>query len=228
VQFIKLPQADLMDLYEQIIVELLEIYEVELAKEILGKSLEQSLKMEYPERVAKLEEMARQSQKEAKSTESGERLPKEKSRRNLAEKIKKSIVSAQPSRLMSLLGQALKYQEIQGTLNPNIKLNIYTGEIPPEREEVERFPTVVQKAVKFSLKSLALTAKFSPNGLHLAFGCMDGLIEIWDPSSAKLKTDLDYQAEQRFMVHNAAVLSMAFSSDSELLCSGDKLGIIKL
>jgi WD40 repeat-containing protein SMU1 len=51
---------------------------------------------------------------------------------------------------------------------------------------------------------------------------------VWCYVSAKLKKDLAYQAEENFMMHESAVLSLAFSGDSELLASGDQDGMIKI
>ena len=40
--------------------------------------------------------------------------------------------------------------------------------------------------------------------------------------------DLPYQAEERFMLHDSAVLALAFSRDGELLASGDQDGRVKV
>ena len=52
--------------------------------------------------------------------------------------------------------------------------------------------------------------------------------QIWDYKLGKLKKDLQYQADDKFLMHEAAVLCLAFSSDSELLVSGDQEGCIKI
>jgi WD40 repeat-containing protein SMU1 len=43
---------------------------------------------------------------------------------------------------------------------------------------------------------------------------------VWDGLTGKLKKDLAYQAEELFMMHEEAVLCLAFSRDSEMLVSG--------
>ena len=53
-------------------------------------------------------------------------------------------------------------------------------------------------------------------------------MQIWDYISGKLKKDLQYQAEEQFMLHDTAVLALAFSSNSDILVSGSQDGKIKV
>ena len=50
---------------------------------------------------------------------------------------------------------------------------------------------------------------------------------MWDFISGKLKKDLQYQADEQFMMHDTAVLALNFSRDSEMLASGSQDGKIK-
>lgn len=46
--------------------------------------------------------------------------------------------------------------------------------------------------------------------------------------TGKLKKDLQYQADEQFMLHETAVLALNFSRDSELLVSGSQDGKMKV
>ena len=51
--------------------------------------------------------------------------------------------------------------------------------------------------------------------------------QVWDFLTGRLKKDLQFQADEQFMMHDTAVLALAFSRDSELLASGSQDGKIK-
>ena len=45
--------------------------------------------------------------------------------------------------------------------------------------------------------------------------------------SGRLRKDLQYQADEQFMMHDTAVIALAVSRDSEMLASGSQDGKIK-
>jgi WD40 repeat-containing protein SMU1 len=46
------------------------------------------------------------------------------------------------------------------------------------------------------------------------------LLQVWEPVTGKLKKDLTYQADELFMMHDEAVLALAFNRESSVLVSG--------
>ncbi|KAK2075605.1 hypothetical protein QBZ16_001713 [Prototheca wickerhamii] len=112
---------------------------------------------------------------------------------------------------------ALRWQQAQGLVPPGAAYDLLRGAAADEEEgeggELEDWPGA---------------AAYSPDGLSLATGSADGFIEIWDPRAGALRRDLAYQAEERFMVHAAAVLCLAFSADGALLAAGSADGQVRL
>jgi WD40 repeat-containing protein SMU1 len=155
---------------------------------------------------------------------------KEKRRQEIAEALSIELSTVPPSRLLSLLGQALRFQQAQGLLPPGQAVDVFRGGRRSARKDQEdKAPRRQAGFIKFSVDSHPETVCFSPDGVSMVTGSADGFIEVWDFESCKLRTDLEYQAKDELMMHEGEpILCSAFSRDGELLASGSRDGKVKV
>ena len=114
----RLPMDKLVPLYEQVIFELLEAGETALAREFLRSTpCLLALKVDDQQRHARLEHIC--SRAIYNSLDCYEfQQTKETRRADVAASLHSEVSVAPPSRLLALLGQAIKFQQLQGALPP--------------------------------------------------------------------------------------------------------------
>lgn len=230
VNHLKLPRDKLINLYEQVIFELLETGERDLAKHFLrsAEPIAVFLKSDEPERYLKLDHLCQRPFFNAVDVyDLGS--SKERRRQEIAESLSNEVSVVPPSRLLSLLGQALRYQESQGMLPKGAAYDLFRGDRRAlKKDSDEAIPRKLAGNIRFAPESHPETVMFSPDGQNLVTGSIDGFIEVWDYESCKLRTDLEYQAKDELMMHEEAVLCQSFSRDSEYLATGSQGGAVKV
>lgn len=225
---LSLPTALLFDLYEHIVIEMVEAREVETARMLLRSAdVLHQLRRDGEARYSLLERMVLADEFDPLAA-----YPlgasRDMRRAALASAVQAELSAVAPARLVSLLGQAVKWQQHLGILPPGTRIDLLRGIAATDIKYDELPPAAKCASIKFGKDSLPLCGAFSPDGLYFATGSSDGFIEVWDYVIGKLNKTLRYQADDHLMMHKGPVHALAFSLDSEMLATGAADGAVKV
>lgn len=218
---LRLPPHVLAALYEHVVKELLEARELDAARALLRGTLPlQLLKAEEPARYGRLDAWAAAAAGGTRASNAafdpGEAYGSDGRagrRAALARMLGDHLVSAPPSRLITLLGAALRDGgggAVPGGAQAPPRhghFDIFLGRVPATApcDLMDRPATVAAGVLRPGSAPGAVA--WSPDGSNLIVGAADGIIEVYDGNSAGsgvapvLRLDLPYQAADEFMLH---------------------------
>ncbi|KAI8337577.1 putative vesicle coat complex COPI, beta [Chlamydoabsidia padenii] len=226
VNTLKIPSAKLYDIYELALFEFVEQGDKDAATMLLNSPALQTLRHHDLDRYQKLAHLIDRTSHSDIAEVYGSTTTKDQRRKKVAEDLCEEIKNVPSSRLLTLLGQSLLWQQKNGGVQLETGYDLFKGTMPIQTTE-DACAANAYVSIKFpGKKTYAECAVFAPHGQFVATGTVDGFIELWNYTTGKLRKDFKYQAEGNLMAMNNAVTCLNFSNDGEFLSSGSMDGSI--
>lgn len=216
-------------MYEQVVFELLENGERDLAKELIKISEPLLvLKASHPERYLRLETFCKRPFFNATDVyDMG--TTRESRRQDIAAALASEISCVEPSRLLGLIGQALKFQHSEGLIPPGNNFDLFRNARKAARRDIdEKIPKHLATTLPKIKESHPNLLVYSPEGQTFILSGNTGIVEVWDSESSQIRDDLEYQRSDNYMNQGASVTCGVFSKDSGHVALGDVAGNIKI
>ena len=188
------------------------------------------LRQEQPDRYLRLERLVN---KPAFDRHAGYAAgsSREHRRQHIADTMRGQLTTVPPSRLLALLSQAIKWQQLQGLLPHSTAIDLFAGTAAADTlasgsssTALLSPPTRNTRLIRLTAPIVCLALSFSPTGTFLLSGSSDGLLELFNPDTGRLSRELAWQERGEVMRHDEGVLCTTFSTDGELIASGGRQG----
>ncbi|CAI9102551.1 OLC1v1000840C1 [Oldenlandia corymbosa var. corymbosa] len=205
------PTNLLQDLYEQIVLEMVQLEERDTARDLLCQTqVLRAMKTAQPN----------------DSRDLNEHSSNEKRRAEIARALSYHVSSFPPSRLKCLIGEALLWYSQHHLLLFETKFDFLRGRPAIIQDSEDTCPTRLVHSIDFAKYCHPLCCRFSPDGQFLVSGSADGYIYVWNPTKGELVQFEYLQADIEFMTHDG-VQCLDFSKNSQMLATGSKDGSVK-
>ena len=217
--WVEVADEPLFVLYEQVVLELLERGQPEAAHAFLSESNPlQRLRESHPHRVERLEALSSRGCTDADKLY--ERLSRNQRRDLLSDAIVGSLDEVPASRLLSILGQAMRWQRHTGVLPEGAPFDVFKGIPIQVGGSGELACITISRSLRYHGRQSPSAASVSLDENLVAVGFADGQIHLLDAATGNSMQHLPRQ--------NHSVLCVAFSANTRLLAVGSVDGALSL
>ncbi|KAJ3384689.1 Serine/threonine-protein kinase smu1 [Lobulomyces angularis] len=233
---LNLPQENLISLFDLIFCELLLEKEFLPAKNFfLNAQVFEKMRLIDPNRYLVLNQFLTE-RNEFDEKLAFKNVGKIKLRKIVEKEISSKLTVVDQNRLLTLLNQSLKFQEINSVFDQDTATESYFDLFQGIKvdgtsankflvEKIDRIPKTPLNKIKFPKSSFCESGIFF-GSKNFVTGTADGFIEIWDFATGKQDMTFPFQKEENIMMMDDSVLTLNLSKDSTLLASGSSKGVV--